>query len=63
MREIWEDEVLFEKTGEYPILVDTTSMDLNQANILNISLLNERATKVESENHKLIISFHSKKTY
>ena len=42
MREIQEDEVLFENTDEDPILVATTSVALNQTNILNISLLNER---------------------
>ena len=42
MREIQEGEVLFENTDEYPMLVATASTTLNQDNILNISLLNER---------------------
>ena len=53
MREIKKDEVLFEKTDEDPMLVATTSAALNQANILNISFLNEIEIEVESENQKL----------
>lgn len=53
MREIQEDEVLFENIDEDPILLATTSAALNQANILNNSLLNERVVEEESENKKL----------
>ena len=56
IREIQEDEVLFEKTNEYPMLVATTSVALNQSNILNISLLNER----EVEENKKIRSLKMK---
>ena len=42
--------MLLEKTDEDPMLVATTSIELNQGNILNISLLNERETKEELEN-------------
>ena len=45
MREIQEDEVMFEKTDEYPMLVAKTLVASNQTNILNISLLNERERK------------------
>ena len=50
MREIQEDDVLFDKTDEDIMLVVIASMDLNQANILNISLLNEREVEAESQN-------------
>ena len=53
MREIHEDEVLFENIDEDPMLVATTSGAMNQANILNISLLDEREEKVGLENQKL----------
>jgi cell division protein FtsB len=45
--------VLFENIDEDPILLATTSAALNQANILNNSLLNERVVEEESENKKL----------
>ena len=44
--------MLFEKTDEDPMIVPTTLAALNQANVLNISLLNERETKYESEKAK-----------
>ena len=47
MKEIHEDEVLYEKTDEDSMLVAISSTTLNQADILNISLLNERVKKVE----------------
>ena len=53
MRDIIKDEVLFERTNEDSMLVATALVALNQANILNISLLNERITKVELEKRKL----------
>ena len=37
-----EDEVLFERTDEDPIMVATTSVDLTQATSHNISVLNEK---------------------
>ena len=45
--------MLFEKTNEDPMLVSIASVALNQENIINISLLNERAIEAESENQTL----------
>lgn len=53
MRDIIEDEVLFEITNEYLMLVAIASATLSQANILKISKLIERITKVESTKNKL----------
>ena len=47
MRDINEDEVLFERTDEDSMLVATSSTALSQTNILNISLLNERITEAK----------------
>ena len=41
MKEIQEDEVLFEKTDEDPMKVATTSAALSQATTHNVNLLNE----------------------
>ena len=48
-----EDEVLFEGIDEDSMTMATTSTALNQANILNISVLIEKITEVESEKRKL----------
>ena len=48
-----EDEVLFERTDEDPIMVATTSTTLTQAIAHNISVLNEKVLEVESESQKL----------
>ena len=53
MREIIEDEMLFEKTDEYLMLISTTYVALTQASVHNISILNEKLTKAESKNKKL----------
>ena len=53
MKDIIKDEVLFERIDEYPMIVTSASIALNQANILNISLLIERITKAQSEKMKL----------
>ena len=44
---------MFEKTDENDMLVATDLMVVNQDNILNMSLLNERVVKENSENQKL----------
>ena len=44
VKNIIEDEVLFKRTNEDLMLIATTSVALNQTNILNISLLNEKIT-------------------
>ena len=52
MNDIIEDEVLFERTDEYLMIVDTSLAALNQANILNISLLTKKITEAESTKKK-----------
>ena len=42
MKEIPEDEVLFEKTNEYLVTVATTSAALSQATAHNVTVLNEK---------------------
>ena len=48
LEEMQEDEVLFKKTDEYPMIVATTSIALTQSTAHNISVLNERLLEVES---------------
>ena len=42
VREIIEDEVLFEKTDEDMMLISTTFVSLTQDSVYNISMLNEK---------------------
>ena len=42
MRAITEDEVLFDKTDEDTMLIDTTFVSLTQASVYNIFMLNEK---------------------
>ena len=53
MKEIQEDEVLFEKTDEDPVILATTSVALSQAAAHNVTILNEKLSQVESDNNKL----------
>jgi hypothetical protein len=53
LRDIIDDEVLFERTDEDLMMVAEASIALNQANILNISLINERINEEESIKNKL----------
>ena len=53
MKEIQEDEVLFEKADEDPVTVATTSTALSQTTSHNVTLLNEKLSQAESENTKL----------
>ena len=53
LEEMQEDEVLFERTNEDPIMVATTLVALTQATTYNISMLNEKVIEVESQNQKL----------
>ena len=53
MKEVQEDEVLFEKTYEYPMIVETTSIALTQATSHNVIMLNEKLLLEESENIKM----------
>ena len=53
MKEIHEDEVLFENTDEDPVTIAMTSIALSQATAHNVTMLNEKLSQVESENTKL----------
>ena len=53
MKEIQEDEVLFEKTDEYMVIVATTSTTLSQATAHNVTVLNEKLSQAELDNNKL----------
>lgn len=53
VREINEDEVLFYKIDEDPMLISTASISFTQANINNISILNEKLVEAELKNKKL----------
>ena len=53
MKDIQEDEVLFENTNEDPMIVATTSTTLSQATSHNATMLNEKLSQEESKNTKL----------
>jgi hypothetical protein len=53
VREITEDEVLFEKTDEDLMIIATSFVALTQASFYNISMLNEKLVEEESKNKKL----------
>ena len=53
MKEIQEDEILFEKNDEDAVTIATTSTTLSQAITHNVIVLNEKLSEVESENIKL----------
>ena len=53
MKEIQEDEVLFEKIDEDPVTVATVSTTFWQATAHNVTMLNENLSQAESENIKL----------
>ena len=60
LEEMQEDEILFEKTNEDPMIVATSSNALTQAIAHNIIVLNEKILETESEDLKLkddIINF------
>ena len=53
MKQIHEDEVLFEKTNEDPLTVATTSLALSQSTACNATTLNEKLSQAKLENTKL----------
>ena len=53
LEEMQEDEVLFEKSDEYPVIVVTASVALTQATTHNIIVLNEKLLEAELEYLKL----------
>ena len=52
-KEVQEDEVLFERIDEDPVMVATTSAALSQDTIHNINVLSEKLSQAESDNLKL----------
>ena len=63
MKEIQEDEVMFQKTEEDLVTVATTSTTLSQATAHNVTVLNEKLSQAKTENTKLkdeIISLREK---
>ena len=52
-KEVWEDEILFERIEEDPVTVATASTALSQATIHNVNVLSEKLSQGESDNHKL----------
>ena len=53
MKEVHEDEVLFEKIDENPVTIATTLAALTQAIAHNVTVLNEKLLEKNSENVKL----------
>jgi hypothetical protein len=53
LKEIQEDEVLFDKTDEDPITIATTLAALSQATAHNVTVLKEKLSQAESDNNKL----------
>ena len=53
MKEIQEDEVLFDKTDEDIVTIETTSTSLSQATAHNVTMLNENLSQAESKNTNL----------
>ena len=53
LKDIQEDEVLFEKIDEDPVTVATTSTTLTQYTTHNVTKLNEKLLQTKSENIKL----------
>ena len=53
MKEMQEDEVLFEKTNEDLVTIATTLATLTQDTTHNVIVLNEKLLETESENIKL----------
>ena len=53
LKEVQEDEVLFERTDEDPITVATASTALSQATVHNVTMLSEKLSQAESDNYKL----------
>ena len=49
MKEVQEDEVLFEKIDEDPMTIATTSVALSQATSHNVTMLNKKLSQAESE--------------
>jgi hypothetical protein len=53
LKEIQEDEFLFEKTDEDVVTVEKTSTSLSQATTHNVTVLNENVSQAKLDNNKL----------
>ena len=53
LKEVQEDEVLFERIDEDPIKIATALATLSQATVHNVSMLSEKLSQAESDNYKL----------
>ena len=53
VKEVQEDEVLFEKTDEDPITIATASAALSHATVHNVTMLTDKLSQAESDNSKL----------
>ena len=53
LKEVQEDEILFEKTNEDLFTVATASATLSQATAHNVTMLSEKLSLVESDKSKL----------
>ena len=53
LKEVQEDEILFEKTDEDPITVATASATLSQAAAHNVTLLSDNLSQAKSDKSKL----------
>ena len=53
VKEVQEDEVLFEKTDEDPITVETTLVALSNATVHNVTMLGDKLSQAESYNNRL----------
>ena len=53
MKEIQEDEFLFENSDEDQVTVATSSTTLSQDTAHNVTVLNENLSQVESDNNRL----------
>ena len=53
LKEVKENEVLFERIDEDPITVAIASSALSQATVHNITMLSEKLPQAESDNNKL----------
>lgn len=53
VKEVQEDEVLFEKTNEDMITVATTLATLSNATVHNVAMLSDKLSQAESDNNRL----------
>ena len=59
VKEVQEDDALFEKTDKDPITVATTSATLSNATVHNVTMLSDKLSQAESDNNRLKDEFLS----